>query len=216
VETKTKGHFRAKELSIIGIFATLTAVMAQIAIPIPFSPAPVSFGMVGVYMTAILLKPKHAVFAQVCYLLLGAVGLPVFGNLRGGIGALLGPTGGYLIVYPLMAWIVSMSLNCRYSRRLEQIQGKSWLFIKAGISMCLAHTFLYLGGTAWLSLSTNITFNAALSIAVYPFMLLDALKIVFCVAAVVPFRSYMLSLNVLLLDDATALSGDRKRQISNK
>ena len=198
---KTKSHFRAKELVIIGIFATLTAVMAQIAIPIPFSPAPVSFGMVGVYMTAMLLKPKHAVFAQVCYLLLGAVGLPVFGNLRGGIGVLVGPTGGYLITYPLMALIVSVSLNSRYSRQKELFQRKIWSFLKAGCSMCIAHVVLYLGGTAWLSISTNITFHAALTIAVYPFILLDAFKLIFCIVAVVPFRSYMLSLNVLLMDE---------------
>ena len=198
---KTKSHFRAKELAIIGIFATLTAVMAQIAIPIPFSPAPISFGMVGVYMTAILLKPRHAVFAQVCYLLLGAVGLPVFGNFRGGIGALLGPTGGYLLMYPIMAWIVSMSLNSRVGRKWETSHGKIWIFLKSGVSMCIAHIVLYLGGTVWLAISTNITFQAALTIAVYPFVLLDVFKIVFCIVAVVPFRTYMLSLNMLLLDE---------------
>ena len=198
---KTKSYFKAKELAIIGIFATLTAVMAQIAIPIPFTPVHFSFGMVGVYMTAILLKPKHAVFAQVCYLLLGAVGLPVFGNFRGGIGALLGPTGGYLITYPIIAWIVSMALNSKFSRQLERTHGKIWIFIKAGVSMFIAHFVLYLGGTTWLSVSTNISFQAALSLAVYPFVLMDVLKIVFCIVAVVPFRSHMLSLNVLLLDD---------------
>ena len=201
MEAKAKSHFKAKELAIIGIFATLTAVMAQIAIPIPFSPAPISFGMVGVYMTAILLKPKHAVFAQVCYLLLGAVGLPVFGNFRGGIGALLGPTGGYLLTYPIMAFIVSIALNSKYSRLLEHSHGKILIFIKAGLSMCLAHIVLYSGGTAWLAISTNISFQAALTIAVYPFVLLDVFKIVFCIVAVVPFRSYMVSLNVLLLDE---------------
>jgi len=204
-----KSYFKAKDLAIIGVFATLTAVLAQVAIPIPFSPAPISFGMVGVYMTAILLKPKHAVFAQVCYLLLGAVGLPVFGNFRGGIGALLGPTGGYLLTYPLMAWIVSMSLNCKYSRQLELTHKKIWIFIKAGVSMFVAHSVLYAGGTAWLSVSTNITFQAALAIAVYPFVVLDILKIVFCIAAVVPFRSHMLSLNILLLDKISPINSEK-------
>jgi len=210
VVIKTKSYFKAKELAVIGIFATVTAVLAQIAIPIPFSPAPISFGMVGVYMTAILLKPKHAVYAQVCYLLLGAVGLPVFGNFRGGVGALIGPTGGYLLTYPLMAWIVSMSLNSMISRQLELINKKVWIFIKAGLSMLVAHTVLYAGGTAWLSISINITFISALTIAVYPFIVLDILKIVFCIAAVIPFRAYMLSLNILLLDTIPTVNNENK------
>jgi biotin transport system substrate-specific component len=127
VKRKMKKPLEAKELSIIGIFAAVTAVLAQIAIPLPFTPMPISFGLVAVYITGMLLKPKHAVFAQVCYLALGAVGVPVFGNLRSGISALFGPTGGYLMVYPIMAGIVSMTLNSRFSRQMEYKQNKIWI-----------------------------------------------------------------------------------------
>ena len=191
-----------KELCIISIFAAVTAVMAQIAIPLPFTPMPISFGLVAVYITGMLLKPRAAIFAQACYLLLGVVGVPVFGNFRGGIGALFGPTGGYLMVYPIMAWIVSMALNSRISRRFENSHGKQWIFIKAGISICIAHIILYLGGTAWLSATTGNSFGASLALAVYPFIPLDIFKIVFCIVGVVPFRSRMLAINILLLDDA--------------
>ena len=101
-----------KSLTIIAFFAALTAVLAQIAIPIPFSPVPISFGLVAVYISGILLKPKHALYSQICYLILGMMGVPVFGGFKGGIGVLFGPTGGYLIVYPLMAWIVAMAYCC--------------------------------------------------------------------------------------------------------
>ena len=200
VKGTARRRFKTKEIVIIGIFVAVTAVLAQIAIPIPFSPMPVSFGLVAVYITGILLRPKHAVFAQVCYLLLGAFGMPVFGNFRGGVGALLGPTGGYLMVYPAMAWIVSMALNSRFSRRSEYGQSRIWVFFKAGVSMCLAHFVLYLGGTVWFSVISGISFQAALVLAVFPFIPLDVVKIVFCIAAIVPFRSRMLSINVLLLD----------------
>lgn len=199
-----KKRLTAKEISIIGIFTAMTAVLAQIAIPLPFTPMPISFGLVAVYITGILLKPKHAIFAQMCYLLLGALGAPVFGNFRGGIGALFGPTGGYLMVYPIMAGIVSMTLNSRQSRKLEYKQSKRLLFVKAGISMCIAHIILYLGGTAWLSLTTGNSFRAALALAVYPFIPLDIIKIVFCIVGVVPFRSRMLAVNMLLLDEVSS------------
>jgi len=202
VKRNTKRPLAAKEITIVGIFVAVTAVLAQIAIPLPFTPMPISFGLVAVYITGILLKPKHAVIAQVCYLLIGAVGAPVFGNFRGGIGALFGPTGGYLMVYPIMAGIVSMALNSRFSRQQEHHQKKAFVFLKAVLSICVAHFVLYLGGTLWFSLTTGITFQAALVLAVYPFIPLDVIKLVFCIVAVVPFRSRMLSLNVLLLDES--------------
>ena len=187
-----KKPLEAKEMTMIGVFVAVTAVSAQIAIPLPFTPMPVSFGLVAVYITGILLQPKQAVFVQVCYVLLGAGGAPVFGNFRGGIGALFGPTGGYLMVYPMMAWIVSMALNSRLSRRMERRQSKAWIILKAGASICAAHMLLYSGGTAWLSATAGISWRAALSLAVYPFIPLDIVKIAFCVVVAVPFRSRML------------------------
>jgi len=194
-----KRPLKAKELTLMAIFAALTAVFAQIAIPLPFTPMPISFGLVAVYTTGMLLKPKHAVLAQVCYLALGALGAPVFGNFRGGIQALTGPTGGYLMVYPIMAGMVSMALNSRRSRQLERTQSKRWVFLKAGASMCIAHIVLYLGGTLWWSVTTGNSVQAALALTVYPFIPLDVVKIVFCMVAVVPFRFRMLSMNLLAL-----------------
>lgn len=194
----------ARELTMIGIFTAVTAVLAQIAVPLPFTPMPISFGLVAVYITGIMLKPKHAILTQLCYLFLGAVGLPVFGNLRGGIGALFGPTGGYLLVYPFMAGIVSIALNGRKSRQAQYRQSKKWLFLKASVSICIAHIILYIGGTIWLSITTGNSFSAGLALAVYPFIPLDIIKIVFCVAVIVPLRSRMLSMNLLMLDDKTA------------
>lgn len=196
-----KKTLTARELTMIGIFTTITAVMAQIAVPLPFTPMPISFGLVAVYITGILLKPKHAILTQVCYLLLGAVGVPVFGNFLGGVGALFGPTGGYLLVYPIMACIVAMALNSPKSRQAEYKNNKKRLFIKSGLSICIAHMVLYLGGTAWLSVTTGNSFQAALALAVYPFIPLDIIKIVFCVVVIVPLRSRMLLMNLLLLDD---------------
>ena len=201
-----------KEISRISIFTAITAILAQIVLPLPFTPMPISFGLVAVYITGIILKPKHAVFVQLCYLLIGAVGVPVYGNFRGGVGALFGPTGGYLMMYPLMAWVVSFALNSRQSRQLENKQNKKWLFAKAGISISIAHILLYIGGTTWLCFTTGSSFAAALALAVYPFIPLDILKIVFCVVAILPLRIRMLANNMLLLDDASpsGLTGERK------
>ena len=201
MENKTrKVKFSAKELSLIAIFAAITAVLAQIAVPLPFTPIPISFGVVAVYISGILLKPKHAVFAQLCYLALGAVGVPVFGGLRGGAAALFGPTGGYLLVYPITAWIVSQALNSVKSRRAEHRRGRIFVLLKAAVAMCVSLAVLYLCGTVWLTATTGNTFVASLSLAVFPYIPLDLFKILFCTLAIVPLRSRLLSMSLLMLD----------------
>ena len=197
-----KKPLTTKEFAMIGVFTALTAVMAQIAIPLPFTPVPISFGLVAVYIAGILLNPKHAILTQVCYLLLGAMGAPVFGNFRGGITALFGATGGYLMMYPIIAGIVSAALNSRKSRQTEKQQSKSMLFLKSGLSICIAHILLYLGGTVWLCAVTGNIFQAGLALAVYPYIPLDIVKIIFCITAIVPLRSRFISMNLLMLDPA--------------
>jgi biotin transport system substrate-specific component len=135
----------------------------------------------------------------VCYLLLGAVGAPVFHNFQGGAGVLVGPTGGYLMVYPVMAFIVAMTLNSNKSLERETGQAKVQILLKSAISMCVAHLVLYLGGTLWFCFMMKTTFQAALLVAVYPFIPLDILKIIFCIFVIVPLRSRLLSMDLLLL-----------------
>jgi Uncharacterized conserved protein len=196
-----KKSFSTKEITTIAIFTALTSILAQIAIPLPFSPIPISFGLVAVYISGILLKPKHAIFTQICYLTLGAIGIPVFGNFRGGIAALFGATGGYLLVYPLIAWIVSKSLNNSKKSSIEANQNKTTLFLKASITICFAHIILYSGGTIWLSIMTGNTIIDSLYLSVFPYIPLDIVKILFCIFIVIPFRSRLISMNLLMLDD---------------
>jgi len=189
-----------RELTTMGIFAALTAVLAQIAIPLPFTPIPISFGLVAVYITGILLKPKHAFMTQFCYLLLGAVGLPVFGNFRGGIGALFGATGGYLMMYPIIAGIIAFTLNSRQGRAAEAKQSKAVFFLKSSFAICFAHLLLYLGGTIWLCTITGNSFGAGLTLAVYPYIPLDLVKIIFCIITIIPLRSRFISMGLLMFD----------------
>jgi len=190
-----------RELATLAIFTALTAVMAQIAFPLPFTPVPISFGLVAVYTAGLMLKPKHAVLTQLCYLLLGAVGAPVFGGFRGGPAALFGATGGYLLLSPAVAAVVSMALNRRKSLQSEARQGRGALVFKAGIFMCIALILLYLGGTLWLCAITGNTFKAGLALAVYPYIPLDVLKIAFCTAVMLPLRARLRRMHLLLPDE---------------
>ncbi len=191
-----------REMCVIAIFAALTAICSQIAIPLPFTPVPISFGMVGLYITAILLSPKEAVLSQVCYLLIGALGLPVFGGFKGGVGALFGNTGGYLMVYPIMAAIISLALNGRRALRGENARmrkGANAVYVtaKGAMAICTAHLVMYLGGTVWLCLITGVTFVQGLTLAVFPYVVLDVVKIVFCVTVVIPLRKRVMRAGII-------------------
>ena len=196
---KMNHTFAPKEITLIGIFAAITAILSQITLPLPFTPVPLSLGLVAVYTAGILLKPQHAVLSQLCYLLLGAIGLPIYAGFRGGFPALLGPTGGYLMAYPIIAGVVSWGINRKPSQNLEKSAENS-LYVKSFALMLLAQFILYMGGTLWFSLVTGNTFSASLVMAVYPFIPLDGLKIAFCTAIIIPFRSRMLKLKILMLE----------------
>lgn len=190
-----KEKLSTRDLCYTAFFTAVTAICAQIAIPLPFSPVPISFGMIGLYVAAILLPPRCAIMSQACYLLLGAAGVPVFGGFRGGIGALFGPTGGYLLVYPIMAAIVSFALNSNRALRAKTTQRRA--LAVGAIAICAAHLVLYLGGTVWLCAITGNTFMAGLSLAVFPYIPLDIVKIVFCIFAVIPLRRRFMNAGLL-------------------
>lgn len=151
---------KTKRIITIALAAALTAVCAWITVRLPA----VSFTMqvFAVYLAAMLLGPADALAALAVYVAVGAAGLPVFSGFQGGLSALAGPTGGYLIGFffiPLCFFIPAKS-------RLLEI-------LRAGLGLLICYAF----GTAWFVISTGRGLAAALSLCVLPFVLPDAVKI---------------------------------------
>lgn len=163
---------KTKTLAVTAIFAALTAVFAQIIVPLPFTPVPVSMGVFAVYLTGAVLPVGAAVTAQIVYLLLGAVGLPVFGGFSGGFGVLAGPTGGYLFMYPVMAFLIAW-----VARRA----GKKTVPVLAAGMLC-ALAVCYLGGSLWFCLVGRVAWVKSLTLTVLPFVPMDLVKIAVCSA----------------------------------
>ncbi|MCL2496606.1 MAG: biotin transporter BioY [Clostridiales bacterium] len=187
---------RVRDLCLIALFTSVTAVMAQIAIPIPFSPVPISCGMVGVYASGMMLSPHNALLSQIVYLLLGLCGAPVFHNFSGGAGILAGPTGGYLLTYPLMA--ITIAAYFKFAGHKWGTKTATFVYT-AGFSAALfaALLLLYAGGTAYLSFLLKIPFAQALVLGVYPYIALDILKIIFCVLVLLPIRQHLAKQHLL-------------------
>ena len=99
---KTK-NLRVYDLCLISIFAAVISIMAQIAIPMPYL-VPMTMQTLAIALTGILLGPKKGTISTFLYVLIGAAGAPVFAGFNGGIGAVLGPTGGFIMSFPFLAF----------------------------------------------------------------------------------------------------------------
>lgn len=147
----------------------LAAVCAHIVLPLPFTPVPLSLQPLAVLLLGLLLSPRLAGATMAAYLAEGAMGLPVFAPSTvalSGLAQLFGPTGGYLMAYPVAAVLVSYLW-----RRSERGFGYALLAAAAG-------DLLILGcGALWLSVWIHASTPSALLMAVVPFLPGDALKV---------------------------------------
>jgi biotin transport system substrate-specific component len=165
--------------------AALTALAAQVSFSIPFTQVPFTMQPMVVLMGGLALGPLLGMSSQVIYLAAGAAGLPVFAldpSLPPGVLRLLGPTGGYLLAYPAAA-LVTGYLGARgFDRR----------YLTSVLAMAAGLLLIYASGASWLAWfataggqSAAVGLGAALAAGVYPFVLADAVKLLFA-AGVVP------------------------------
>ena len=103
--TAAKHHMSTAQMTVTALMTAITCILAPMALPIPVSPVPISLTNLVIFFMAYILGTKLSVVSYVLYLLLGTVGLPVFSGFTGGVGKLLGPTGGYLIGFIFLAAI---------------------------------------------------------------------------------------------------------------
>lgn len=160
-------YSKTTRLMLAALFTALTAICAYISIPLPFTPVPITLATLAATLSGALLGPKYGVLSQVVYLLLGAVGVPVFHNFTGGLGILTGPTGGYLIGYLTMAFLTGLII-CQAKK------GTSIPVI--AIAMIIGLASCYLLGTAWFMISSGTALIPSLVSCVIPFLPGDAVK----------------------------------------
>jgi biotin transport system substrate-specific component len=155
-----------RRISAVGVvgFAAAVAAASQIAIPLPFTPVPLTLQPMLVILAGMMLGPVAGAASMALYLAAGAVGLPVFTPLGApGIARFLGPTCGYLIAYPVAAWVAGTLF------RRAGAFGLRWLAGVAGIAV------IYVGGVAQLAL-LNGDVALAFAMGVTPFAVLDVVK----------------------------------------
>lgn len=170
-----QNRFSVRDLSYISLFATLIAVSGYISIPLPISAVPVTAQTLAVMLAGSLLPVRHAAASVLIFLLMGAIGLPVFSGGAAGLGIIVGKTGGYLLGFLAGAVFISA------------LKGKKPVFVRLlAVNALGGILIVYVFGILWLNYVTGIGVYKAIIFGAIPFIPGDIVKIV--LAALISLR----------------------------
>ena len=157
-------HLSIKEITRIDLFRAVTIVISQFSIPMPYG-VPMTLQTFIIPLVAILLGKKEGTLVSVVYVLLGLIGLPVFAGFSGGLAIVLGPTGGFIISFPIMAYLAGMAKeSTRFSTSMF------WLLMSACAN--------YIVGMFYFSFVTSSSLTVAFTACVLPFIPTAIIKII--------------------------------------
>jgi biotin transport system substrate-specific component len=172
----------AERVGALLFVTVLTIAAAQVSIPLPFTPVPFTFQPMVVLVGAAALGARLGAASQLLYLVLGIAGLPVFAAspvLPQGIARVLGPTGGYLMAYPVAAFVAGSLAQRGWDRH----------YATAVLAMLCGLVFVFAGGVSWLALAQPLGrsygWSGALTAGFYPFIVADVIKLLIA-AGVMP------------------------------
>lgn len=182
---KNRPSASIRKITVVGMTAAVISVMAQISIPMP-SGIPMTLQTFAITLAALVLGAKLSFLSVLVYVLLGTVGLPVFANFTGGFGKIAGPTGGFLISFPIMAFIIGLGTDCG-----KRIVGMRIIMLVAGT--CVN----YAAGTVMFCFYTHCDAAAAISACVLPFIPSALIQAVMAFIAGPRLRKRLLAAGVL-------------------
>ncbi|MBQ3416596.1 MAG: biotin transporter BioY [Ruminococcus sp.] len=162
---------KTKNLVLCGVCAAIICALAPLSVPLA-GLVPVTLATFAVMLTGVLLGGKFAVLSVSVYLLIGAMGVPVFSGYSAGVGVLFGPTGGYLIGYIPLAFLTG-ALYEHFGKQKTGIKKYAVMITAMMIGTAVLYTF----GTVWYCIVTGAGAVAALTVCVVPFLLGDLAKI---------------------------------------
>ena len=156
-----------RDVMLVVTFSLINAAAAQVSIPLPFTPVPITGQTFAVLLTGALLGSRLGAWSLLLYLAEGAAGLPVFALGRSGLVTLLGPTAGYLIAFPAAAFAVGWLAERGWDRRA----------LTTALAMVVGNVVIYAGGVSWLARLVG-GLPEAVALGMAPFLIGDAIKLV--------------------------------------
>ncbi len=180
-ERQTWSTELAKQSAIVIGASLLVALCARITVPLPFTPVPLTLQNFGVLVVGLLLGSRRGFAALSVYLLEGAFGLPVFNPTGpGGIAQILGPTGGFLMAYPLVAFVAGW-INEHIGKHISEQSPRR--FGVAVFSGAAAELVLFAGGLSWLAVLTH-SIATAFRFGLYWFVFAEVIKVLMAAGVV--------------------------------
>ncbi len=177
--TRNRTAELATQIAMIVAASFFVAVCARIYVPIPGTPVPLTMQNLGVLLVGLALGSRRGFAALALYLVEGASGLPVFSpHGIGGMAQILGPTGGYLIAYPLVAALTGYIFERNKST-----------FARAALASLAGEVLLFAFGISWLYVLTH-SFSRALNFGLYWFLFAEVIKIMLAAGAVRSWRAF--------------------------
>ena len=165
LQTDSGKTITARDLTKMALCIAFCCVSAFISFPLPFTPGLVTALTIALTVTALVLPPKLTFITVASYVFLGAVGLPVFPGGTGGLGRILGPTGGFYLGWPFVCWIESL------------IKGRDICFRRyAAVAVLAGVPLTYVGGLISMMLVMQVDLWQGLIMAVFPFIPGDIMK----------------------------------------
>lgn len=171
---------RTMMISRVTLLTAFLIVASYLVIPLPFAVAAISVQTLAVNLIALLLPPVEAGVSIFVYILLGAVGLPVFNGGNSGIGYLLGPTGGFFIGFLVAVILISV------------FKGKTYRFLRyVVVTVFIGIPVLYVFAVGWMVVVTGMSVPAAFSVGCIPFLPMDVVKCVLASLMAKPLLNVM-------------------------
>ncbi|MDQ6883122.1 MAG: biotin transporter BioY [Candidatus Dormibacteraeota bacterium] len=164
----------AIDLGLVVSFALFTALMAQVSIPLPFTPVPITGQTFAVLLTGSLLGSRLGVSAMALYVAMGAIGLPFFAHGAHGFAIVTGVTGGYLIGFIVAGLVVGLLAERGWDRKLPH----------SAVAMLAGEVLIFTFGLLWLGYSLHWPANL-LTLGLFPFLIGEAIKVA-AAALVIP------------------------------
>ncbi|MBP1155561.1 MULTISPECIES: biotin transporter BioY [unclassified Paenibacillus] len=176
----------AKTLTLRGVafsslFAALVVVFGYVSIPLGFTPVPITLQTLAVMLAGGLLGARYGFFSMMMIVVLTALGFPLLQG-KGGIPAILGPTGGYVVMWPIAALLIGLLVN--------KVRSNGWVgYVLIFLIMaCFGSLLLYVSGVPWLAHVAGFSMSKALAAGFYPYIPGDIIKAIAAAIITVSLR----------------------------
>ena len=178
---KSKYGITVRGIVFSALFASLLVVLSFLQVNIGFTPVPITLGNMGVMLAGAFLGPYYGFFSVIIVVILTALGLPLLDG-AGGLAVILGPSGGYIWMWPFDALLVGLFVS--------RIKGNHiTAFVKIFLTIEIFGSLLcYVTGVTWLAHSVHVSLSKALVLGFYPYILGDALKALLTTLIIMPVR----------------------------